>query len=183
MYFSIATILAASTLLFPPTLAAPLPNDGNRQNGSTSCSSDAINVGVGVGVGNGIYRPNSNGVKVKQGDQRSCPSGWTRSLLEVDLCIEVGGNDHRNEKVRLILLQSRSDLSKGELILLTPLSQKQQYRPDSIHRAAHSSQPYWAPATTSTVDRHRASHTSAPQQKDEVRHVSFDKAIPRVHRC
>ncbi|GAA6014462.1 hypothetical protein JCM11491_007062 [Sporobolomyces phaffii] len=143
MHFSLATILAASTLLFPPSLAAPLPNYGDSNAASGSCATDSgsvINVGVGVGVGNSIYRP-SNSVKVKQGDQGSCPSGWTRSLLEVDLCIQVGGNDHQTEK--------------------------QQWRPDPTHRALHTASPYWGAKTTSaTTNPHRASHTSAPQ-KDE----------------
>ncbi|GAA5962213.1 hypothetical protein JCM3765_003901 [Sporobolomyces pararoseus] len=144
MHFSLATILAASTLLFPSSLAAPLPNnDGsNVHSTSGSCSTDTgsvINVGVGVGVGNSIYKP-SNGVKVKQGDQGSCPSGWTRSLLEVDLCIQVGGNDHHHEK--------------------------QQGRTDPTHRAVHAPSPYWGVRSTTTVNNQRASHTSAPQ-KDE----------------
>ncbi|GAA5978029.1 hypothetical protein JCM5350_006304 [Sporobolomyces pararoseus] len=144
MHFSLATILAASTLLFSSSLAAPLPNNdgGNVHSTSGSCSTDTgsvINVGVGVGVGNSIYKP-SNGVKVKQGDQGSCPAGWTRSLLEVDLCIQVGGNDHHHEK--------------------------QQGRADPTHRAVHAPSPYWGVRSTTTVDNQRATHTSAPQ-KDE----------------
>ncbi|GAA5841443.1 hypothetical protein JCM3766R1_004085 [Sporobolomyces carnicolor] len=140
MHFTIATIVAASALLFPASLAAPLPN--NDSGSAASCTNDSgsvISVGVGVGVGNSIYKP-SNNVKVKQGDQGSCPSGWTRSLLEVDLCIQVGGNDHTVEK---------------------------QSRPDPTHRAVHAPSPYWgAKSTTTSTHAHRSSHTSAPQ-KDE----------------
>ncbi|GAA5885018.1 hypothetical protein JCM16303_006520 [Sporobolomyces ruberrimus] len=146
MHFSLATILAASAILVPPALAAPLPNDGGTgRNAAESCSSDSgsvISVGVGVGVGNSIYHPSSgNNVKVRQGDQGSCPSGWTRSLLQVDLCIEVGGNDHQKEK--------------------------QQWRPDPTRHAVHAASPYWGAKASSTSTAHRSTHTSAPQKEQD----------------
>ncbi|GAA5944095.1 uncharacterized protein JCM15063_005312 [Sporobolomyces koalae] len=149
MRFTLATVLAASALLFPASLAAPLPNpDGNllgsSLNDAPSCAKDGssvINVGVGVGIGNSIHQPKSKAAKVKQGDQGSCPPGWTRSLLEVDLCIEVGGSDHRNEN----------------------------NRPATTRAAHHGPSLHWGPPSSSTtkVNPHRATHTSAPQHWDQ----------------
>jgi hypothetical protein len=85
MHFPL-TLLGTTALLSTLASAAPLP--------ASSCNND-VNVDVGVGVNIG------GGVKVKQGGQGHCPGGWTPSLLQVNLCIEIDGDDHKEEqKVR-----------------------------------------------------------------------------------
>ncbi|GAA5970398.1 hypothetical protein JCM11641_001695 [Rhodosporidiobolus odoratus] len=81
-------LVASGALLSGFASAAPLPQQG----ASSSCNNnvDGINVGVGVNIGNGI--------KVKQGSQGVCPGGWAPSLLQVDLCIQIGGKDHQEEQ-------------------------------------------------------------------------------------
>lgn len=45
-------------------------------------------------------------IQVKAGDSRDparqCPAGWTRSVLSVDLCIEIGGREHHREVSRRV---------------------------------------------------------------------------------
>ncbi|GAA5851946.1 hypothetical protein JCM8547_000107 [Rhodosporidiobolus lusitaniae] len=93
MHFSLALLSAAA--LTSLSSAAPLPAP------ASSCSND-INVGVGVNVGG------TDPVKVKQGNTGRCPAGWTKSLVEVNLCVEIGGEDHQREVVKKPAFKNKS---------------------------------------------------------------------------
>ncbi|GAA5861762.1 hypothetical protein JCM1840_005256 [Sporobolomyces johnsonii] len=140
-------LIATTALLTSLAAAAPLPAPA-----PPSCTIDpnynnGINVGAGIGIGNngygngpnnGGYGYGNGGLKVKQGNQGACPQGWTRSLFQVDLCIEIGGVDHSREG--------------GYSSSSTSHSTSHYASPTGVNRvAAH---------TTSTTSHHRSSSTS-----------------------
>ncbi|KAM0747213.1 hypothetical protein T439DRAFT_305556 [Meredithblackwellia eburnea MCA 4105] len=84
------------------SLGAPLPWPDKE------CPS--VGLGIGVGIGTQPY-------KVKPGSKNPlhpCPSGWIKSLLEVDLCIEIGGPDHQKEQKQPPTKKKPSTGSKGK---------------------------------------------------------------------
>ncbi|GAA5909545.1 hypothetical protein JCM6882_003452 [Rhodosporidiobolus microsporus] len=103
MHFPL-TLLSTTALLSALASAAPLPAPAAPL---LSCSNE-INVGVGVGVAADAGAGTGGPVKVRQGAQGRCPSGWTRSLVEVNLCIEVGGAQHKDEQKHIVQPKNKS---------------------------------------------------------------------------
>ncbi|GAA6030655.1 hypothetical protein JCM8097_006257 [Rhodosporidiobolus ruineniae] len=100
-------LLSTAALLGGLTSAVPLPGAtivaGAAASASASASSSCVcsnevSVAAGAAAGAGVKVTNAEPMKVKQGTNRRCPEGWKPSVVHVNLCIEIGGDDHKKEQ-------------------------------------------------------------------------------------
>ncbi|GAA6016653.1 hypothetical protein JCM10207_000135 [Rhodosporidiobolus poonsookiae] len=156
------SLLASAALLGTLAAAAPLPGAEVLAGASASASASAASscvcesaASAEVGIAAKLREP----LKVKQGDQRRCPQGWTRSHEQVGLCIEVGGHDHKEEQKHLGKIKAAKTTSHSRLPTASP--RVKNAKEDNEHREHR-------PKKSSSTTQHRAAANtpaSTPRKK------------------